>query len=149
MQEITDAFLDFAADPAVSMTFHVDREKLERLLDTAHVVAKFYATNLVWEGFGVGSSFRHGKGKGKGDGRGKEDGGEGSDGEGAPKKPKMDGDDDDKGEEGAPLVPHLAMPYTVEEEKWLRSREKVHKEILSSGIIINHLPLRLMRYPEF
>ena len=53
MQEITDAFLDFAADPAVSMTFHVDREKLERLLDTAHVVAKFYATNLVWEGFGV------------------------------------------------------------------------------------------------
>ena len=41
VQEITDAFLDFAADPAVSMTFHVEREKLERLLDTAHVVARW------------------------------------------------------------------------------------------------------------
>ena len=40
VQEITDAFLDFAADPSVSMTFHVEREKLERLLDTAHVVAR-------------------------------------------------------------------------------------------------------------
>ena len=78
VQEITDAFLDFAADPSVSMTFHVEREKLERLLDTAHVVARFYATNLVWEGFGVGSSFPH------------DEGDEAGEGEGAAKKAKID-----------------------------------------------------------
>ena len=104
-QEVTDAFLDFAASPSASMTFHVDREKLERLLDTAHVVAKFYATNLVWEEFGVGA-FPH-------DGNGEEPGGGECDGgEGAAKKAKMD--------ETVGMSPHLAMPYTVEEEAWLR-----------------------------
>ena len=48
MQEITDAFLDFAADAAVSMTFHVEREKLERLLDTAHVVAREEIQAIFW-----------------------------------------------------------------------------------------------------
>ena len=162
MQEITNAFLDFAADPSVSMTFHVEREKLERLLDTAHVVARFYATNLVWEGFGVGSSFPH------------DESDEAGEGEGAAKKAKIDNREaiqwhkrfcpifwaicgpflmlmlkyfiqvgvtciilfnltlgrffnpieltDDSDNLATLARPsHLAMPYTVEEEAWLRS----------------------------
>ena len=117
-QEITDAFLDFADSPSASMTFHVDREKLERLLDTAHVVARFYATNLVWEEFGVGA-FPHDGGGGEerdsesagGGGRG---GGGGEGAAAAAKKQKMD-------ESRVNISPaHLAMPYTVEEEAWLR-----------------------------
>ena len=58
----------------------------------------------MWEGFGVGSSFRHGE-----EGENDRDGGEG-----AAKKAKID--------DNLAAVAHLAMPYTVEEEAWLRSR---------------------------
>ena len=73
---------------------------------------RFYATNLVWEGFGVGSSFPH---EGEGD--------EERDGVGAAKKPKIvDDDKTDEGSDSLGPVSRLAMPYTVEEEAWLRSR---------------------------
>ena len=45
-----------------------------------------------------------------------------SDGEGAAKKAKID---DDKTDDLGTVVSYLAMPYTVEEEAWLRNRDAI------------------------
>jgi hypothetical protein len=106
VQGIGEAFLEFVSDREASMTFHFKRDSLESLFDVMHVVAKFYAQNIFFEGLNgdVEKEMAAAAAEHEND-------------DGSKKLKSSDGSSS-----RAVMAPtHLEMPYTVEEEAWLRS----------------------------